>query len=379
MLALREAAREAANDHDVHCVVLRGEGAAFSAGIDIFELGGLAGTENLRPFRRDCIEMVNLLEEMTKPVVAQIHGACLGLGAELALACDLRVMADDVKFGLPETKLGLIPDVGGSSRLPAVVGPRHREGAADDRPHDRRGRVPPDRGGEPDRAGGGARGGRPRSWSTSCSPHRRWRSGSRSGSRTGSRSRRWPHRSSRRSPFQQILVATDDFREAGAAYMEKRARELHRRAPGRYEAGAGGRDGVGPAPAARPRPAGTPTPGTCSRPVVGGQLHAEQDRRAERGHAARVGGQRAIAPHRARPRARWPVTTAAWKTTWAAGSVEQRPQRHRRAALGLERQRARPCRAKPRRARRAPARPTTTARRDRRRGPRPRARAPRPR
>ena len=59
---------------------------------------------------------------MTKPVVAQIHGACLGLGAELALACDLRVMADDVKFGLPETKLGLIPDVGGSSRLPAVVG-----------------------------------------------------------------------------------------------------------------------------------------------------------------------------------------------------------------------------------------------------------------
>jgi len=122
VLALREAAREAADDHDVWCVVLRGEGAAFSAGIDVFQLGGLAGTENLRPFRRTCIEMVNLLEEMPKPVVAQIHGACLGLGAEVALACDLRVMADDVKFGLPETKLGLIPDVGGSSRLPAVVG-----------------------------------------------------------------------------------------------------------------------------------------------------------------------------------------------------------------------------------------------------------------
>lgn len=122
VLALRDAAREAADDHDVFCVVLRGEGAAFSAGIDIFELASLAGTENLRPFRRFCIEAANLLEEMTKPVVAQIHGACLGLGAELALACDLRVMADDVKFGLPETKLGLIPDVGGSSRLPAVVG-----------------------------------------------------------------------------------------------------------------------------------------------------------------------------------------------------------------------------------------------------------------
>src|SRR6185503_9161009 len=122
VLELCEAAREIANDQAVHCVVLRGEGAAFSAGIDLFQLGGLAGTENLRPFRRDCIEMVNLLEDMTKPVVAQIHGACLGLGAEIALACDLRVMADDVKFGLPETKLGLIPDVGGSTRLPAVVG-----------------------------------------------------------------------------------------------------------------------------------------------------------------------------------------------------------------------------------------------------------------
>jgi enoyl-CoA hydratase/carnithine racemase len=76
----------------------------------------------LRPFRRICIEAANALEEMKKPSVAQIHGACLGLGAELALACDLRVMADDVQFGLPETKLGLIPDVGGSSRLPAIVG-----------------------------------------------------------------------------------------------------------------------------------------------------------------------------------------------------------------------------------------------------------------
>jgi len=59
---------------------------------------------------------------MPKPVIAQIHGACLGLGAEVALACDLRVMSEDATFGLPETRLGLIPDVGGSTRLPAVVG-----------------------------------------------------------------------------------------------------------------------------------------------------------------------------------------------------------------------------------------------------------------
>jgi enoyl-CoA hydratase/carnithine racemase len=122
VLELRDAAREAFEAPDIHCVIVRGEGQAFSAGIDVYQLGSLGGAALLRPFRRDCIELVNLLEEMPKPVIAQIHGPCLGLGAEIALACDMRVMADDTLFGLPETKLGLIPDVGGSSRLPAVVG-----------------------------------------------------------------------------------------------------------------------------------------------------------------------------------------------------------------------------------------------------------------
>jgi enoyl-CoA hydratase/carnithine racemase len=123
ILALRDAAREAADTPGVHCVVLRGAGPCFSAGVDVFELSGLADQgAMLRPFRRVCIEAANLLEQMNKPTIASIHGACLGLGAELALACDLRVVADDLQFGLPEVKLGLIPDVGGSSRLPAVVG-----------------------------------------------------------------------------------------------------------------------------------------------------------------------------------------------------------------------------------------------------------------
>jgi enoyl-CoA hydratase/carnithine racemase len=122
VLELHEAAAEAADTPDVHCVVLSGAGPAFSAGVDVFELGSFSGTHMLRPFRRACIELANLLEEMPKPVIAQIHGACLGLGAEIALACDMRVMADDTLFGLPEVKLGLIPDVGGSTRLPAVVG-----------------------------------------------------------------------------------------------------------------------------------------------------------------------------------------------------------------------------------------------------------------
>src|SRR4051795_3369359 len=61
-------------------------------------------------------------EQMPKPVVCQIHGACIGGALELALACDLRVIAADALVGMPETRVGLIPDVGGSSRLPQVVG-----------------------------------------------------------------------------------------------------------------------------------------------------------------------------------------------------------------------------------------------------------------
>src|SRR5215211_5334972 len=117
------ALRAAANDPDVHCVVVRGNGAMFSAGMDWTTLGELPGqVALLRAFRRECLEAWNLAEEMTKPTIASIHGGCIGGAMELALACDLRVMAADAVIGMPETRIGLIPDVGGSSRLPQVVG-----------------------------------------------------------------------------------------------------------------------------------------------------------------------------------------------------------------------------------------------------------------
>jgi enoyl-CoA hydratase/carnithine racemase len=78
--------------------------------------------QNLRAFRREILEIWNLCEEMAKPTVCSIHGGCIGGALELALACDLRVAAADALMGLPETRVGLIPDVGGSSRLPSVVG-----------------------------------------------------------------------------------------------------------------------------------------------------------------------------------------------------------------------------------------------------------------
>jgi enoyl-CoA hydratase/carnithine racemase len=121
--ALGQALREAAADPDVHCVVLRGEGPVFSAGVDLVELADSANRPGmLRPFRQVFLECANLCEEMAKPVVCQIHRTCVGGALEVALGCDLRIASSDASLGLPEVKFGIIPDVGGSTRLPAVVG-----------------------------------------------------------------------------------------------------------------------------------------------------------------------------------------------------------------------------------------------------------------
>ena len=121
--ALGAAIEEAAADDAVRVVVLRGQGPMFSAGMDVGELGELSGNpRELRRYRRPILAAWNLLEEMPKPTVCQIHGACLGGAFELALACDFRTMAGDAVAGIMEVRIGLLPDVGGCSRLPAVVG-----------------------------------------------------------------------------------------------------------------------------------------------------------------------------------------------------------------------------------------------------------------
>ncbi len=103
--------------------MLRGNGPVFSAGMDVASLAAVAEEPSrLREFRREILAAWNLAEEMPKPTIAAIHGVCLGGALELALACDLRVMSHDAFVGLPETRLGLVPDVGGSSRLPQIVG-----------------------------------------------------------------------------------------------------------------------------------------------------------------------------------------------------------------------------------------------------------------
>jgi enoyl-CoA hydratase/carnithine racemase len=121
--ATGHAFEDAAEDESVRVVVVRGNGPMFSSGMDLGSLSDVsASPENLREFREPIVRWWNLLEEMPKPTIAQIHGACIGGAMELALAADMRVMAADAVAAILEVKIGLIPDVGGCSRLPAVVG-----------------------------------------------------------------------------------------------------------------------------------------------------------------------------------------------------------------------------------------------------------------
>ena len=118
--ALGSGIEQAAADDAVRVLVIRGEGAMFSSGMDVSDLRELSENPGgLRRFRRPLLAWWNLLEEMPKPTIAQIHGAALGGAFELALACDFRTMAEDAVAGIMEVRIGLLPDVGGCSRLPA--------------------------------------------------------------------------------------------------------------------------------------------------------------------------------------------------------------------------------------------------------------------
>ncbi len=113
----------------VRAVVIRGEGESFSAGIDVSALLGLAQDfgpnwqQRMRSITDEFQGVLNRLERLELPTIALLHGHCLGLAFELALACDIRIAAEGTALGLPETRLGIIPDVGGTTRLTRLVGP----------------------------------------------------------------------------------------------------------------------------------------------------------------------------------------------------------------------------------------------------------------
>jgi len=124
-LALLEAARSAADDDAVRCVVLTGTGRAFCVGQDLKEHVGLLeeGAEQLfRTVPEHYNPLVTTLATMDKPVVAGVNGVAAGAGASLAFACDLRILADTAGFNLAFTGIGLSCDTGSSWTLPRLVG-----------------------------------------------------------------------------------------------------------------------------------------------------------------------------------------------------------------------------------------------------------------
>jgi enoyl-CoA hydratase/carnithine racemase len=121
---LDEAFDELAADEAVRAVVLRGAGErAFVAGADISEFPSLGDEVAEEGSARGIQKLADRIETFPKPVVVAIHGWCLGGGLETALACDIRIAAEDAQLGQPEIKLGLLPGGGGTQRLPRVVGP----------------------------------------------------------------------------------------------------------------------------------------------------------------------------------------------------------------------------------------------------------------
>lgn len=103
-------------------IIIQGEGRFFAAGADIKEFTTVATGDEFAELARNGQRLFDRIEKFSKPVIAAIHGAALGGGLELAMACHLRLVTDDTKLGLPELTLGLIPGYAGSQRLPRLVG-----------------------------------------------------------------------------------------------------------------------------------------------------------------------------------------------------------------------------------------------------------------
>jgi len=131
MTELGEAFDAIGADRTARVVVLRGRGPVFSSGIDHALLADVFGKTATTPFLHLHHQLQDVFHRMSRlhqPIIAALHGACVGMALELALAADIRIASTDCVLGLPEIAFGLVPDVGGTTRLVRAVGePRARE------------------------------------------------------------------------------------------------------------------------------------------------------------------------------------------------------------------------------------------------------------
>jgi enoyl-CoA hydratase len=118
---LKDMFTELRDDEEVRAIILTGAGKAFVAGADIAAMNAMTPIEG-REMMILGHSLMDLIEDMEKPVIAAVNGFALGGGCELSMACDIRIASEKAKFGQPETGLGIIPGFGGTQRLPRLVG-----------------------------------------------------------------------------------------------------------------------------------------------------------------------------------------------------------------------------------------------------------------
>ena len=109
-------------NQDIKVIVIHGEGRFFSAGADIKEFTTIETSEGFSHLSKLGQDLFDRMEKFPKPIIAAVHGAALGGGLELAMACHIRLVTEKAKLGLPELQLGLVPGFAGTQRLPKYVG-----------------------------------------------------------------------------------------------------------------------------------------------------------------------------------------------------------------------------------------------------------------
>ena len=120
---LHETLVEAENQNDIRAVIITGAGQkAFVAGADISEFANFSVEQGKLLSANGHFKIFNFIENFSKPMIAAVNGFALGGGLELALACHIRVVANNAKMGLPEVSLGVIPGYGGTQRLAQLLG-----------------------------------------------------------------------------------------------------------------------------------------------------------------------------------------------------------------------------------------------------------------
>jgi enoyl-CoA hydratase len=119
---INEKLNDISADKTIKAVILQGDGRFFSAGADIKEFTGLQAATDYEALAENGQNIFRRMETFPIPIIAAIHGAALGGGLELAMACHIRIVTESAKLGLPELSLGIIPGFAGTQRLPRLVG-----------------------------------------------------------------------------------------------------------------------------------------------------------------------------------------------------------------------------------------------------------------